>query len=95
MAPKKDISDKLLQWGQAIRAIANNGLDFATDKNDRERYQQLEIMAAEMLASINGNLEFDPGYARKLQNRLHKEIYTHLSVISDQPLSISEATGEA
>lgn len=41
---------KDIDWAQRIAAIANTGLYYARDSFDRERYQQLLDIAAEMLA---------------------------------------------
>lgn len=40
-----------LAWSQRIQAIAQNGLTFARDPYDRERYEALRAIAAEMLAA--------------------------------------------
>jgi ADP-ribose pyrophosphatase YjhB (NUDIX family) len=40
-----------LAWSQRIQAIAQNGLTFARDPYDRERYEALRGIAAEMLAA--------------------------------------------
>ena len=60
-----------LNWCQQLQAIAQNGLTFATDHYDIERYQQIRQIAAEMLAEagrltttkVLGLLEKDAGYA--------------------------------
>jgi ADP-ribose pyrophosphatase YjhB (NUDIX family) len=60
-----------LNWCQQLQAIAQNGLTFATDHYDIERYQQIRQIAAEMLADASGLtptkvlglLEKDAGYA--------------------------------
>jgi ADP-ribose pyrophosphatase YjhB (NUDIX family) len=60
-----------LNWCQQLQAIAQNGLTFAKDSYDIERYHQIRQIAAEMLADasglpptkIHGLLENDAGYA--------------------------------
>ncbi len=39
-----------LRWAKGLQAIAQNGLTFATDVYDRERYQAVREVAAEMMA---------------------------------------------
>lgn len=59
-----------IEWAQRIAAIANTGLYYAKDNYDRERYQQLLDIAAEMLAgacdtahaTIRAQLDHDDGY---------------------------------
>jgi len=60
-----------LEWCQRLQAIAQNGLTFAHDPFDVERYRAIRQIAAEMLANasnlktetILGLLEKDAGYA--------------------------------
>lgn len=40
-----------LDWAQRLQAIAQNGLTFAKDPFDLERYEQIRAVAAEMLAA--------------------------------------------
>lgn len=42
-----------LQWAQQLQAIAQTGLTFCQDPFDRERYQQIEAIAAEMLSQYS------------------------------------------
>lgn len=46
--PSKDL---WLDWSKRLQAIAQNGLTFAKDSYDVERYQQIRELAAEMLAA--------------------------------------------
>lgn len=47
-----------LDWAQRLQAIAQNGLTFAKDPFDIERYQQVREVAAEMLAAgSDANIE--------------------------------------
>ena len=39
-----------LRWAKGLQAIAQNGLTYATDVYDRERYQAVREVAAEMMA---------------------------------------------
>jgi ADP-ribose pyrophosphatase YjhB (NUDIX family) len=60
-----------LEWCQRLQAIAQNGLTFAKDPYDLERYQAVRQIAAEMLANASslptgvvlGLLAQDTGYA--------------------------------
>lgn len=60
-----------LQWAQRLQAIAQNGLTFAQNEFDRERYSQISQIAAEMMAAgsdaaieiIQGLFEAQTGYA--------------------------------
>lgn len=47
-----------LTWARRIQAIAQNGLTFAQDPFDQERYEALRQLAAEMLAA-GSTLPFD------------------------------------
>jgi hypothetical protein len=40
----------LLGWARKLQAIAQNGLTFSRDPFDRERYTQLQELAADMLS---------------------------------------------
>ncbi len=40
-----------LRWAKGLQAIAQNGLTFATDVYDRERYQAVREVAAEIMAA--------------------------------------------
>lgn len=60
-----------LNWSMRLQAIAQNGLTFAADPFDKERYNSVREIAAEMLARgsdmdlaiVRGVLEHDSGYA--------------------------------
>jgi ADP-ribose pyrophosphatase YjhB (NUDIX family) len=43
-----------LRWARGLPAIAQNGLTFATDVYDKERYQEVREVAAEMMAARAG-----------------------------------------
>jgi len=65
------LSSPWLEWAKRLQAIAQNGLTFAQDPYDIERYQAIRQIAAEMLAessgleltAILGLLEQETGYA--------------------------------
>jgi len=42
-----------LQWAQKLQAIAQNGLTYTQNPFDIDRYQQIQQVAAEMMASIS------------------------------------------
>lgn len=60
-----------LEWSKRLHAIAQNGLTFARDPYDIERYTAIREIAAEMLSQgsgldlgvVRGVLERDSGYA--------------------------------
>lgn len=60
-----------LDWGRRLQAIAQNGLTFARDAHDIERYTAIRQIAAEMLSQgagldisvVRGVLEQQTGYA--------------------------------
>jgi ADP-ribose pyrophosphatase YjhB (NUDIX family) len=43
-----------LHWARRLQAIAQTGLTFTRDHYDRERYEQLHTIAAEMMAAGSG-----------------------------------------
>jgi len=43
-----------VRWADALRAIAQSGLTYATDPFDRERYEAVRELAAEVAASTTG-----------------------------------------
>ena len=45
------MSDPWFGWARRMQAIAQNGLTFAKDPFDRERYEQLRQLAAEVMAT--------------------------------------------
>lgn len=53
----------VLEWARRVQAIAQNGLTFSRDPFDRERYTQLQELAARMLAT---ELELPADRARTL-----------------------------
>ena len=52
---------KVLSWARKVQAIAQNGLTFTQDIYDRERFQQLQELAAELVAA---ELEIPLGQAK-------------------------------
>jgi len=44
----------ILQWARKVQAIAQNGLQFAQDPFDRERYEQLQELVTTILTSETG-----------------------------------------
>jgi ADP-ribose pyrophosphatase YjhB (NUDIX family) len=45
---------KWLEWAKRLQALSQNGLTYAQDPFDRERYEQIRHIAAEMLAEKAG-----------------------------------------
>ena len=66
-----DSDTRWLEWSKRLQAIAQNGLTFAHDSYDIERYRAIRQIAVEMLAqgsglehtAIVGLLENETGYA--------------------------------
>ena len=50
--------DKLIEIANSLFAIAQNGLTFSKDVFDKERYHQIQQIAASILAE-KSNLNFD------------------------------------
>jgi len=48
------LDPKWLQWTKTLQSIAQNGLTFAQDRYDRERYTHLQRVAAEMMSAYSG-----------------------------------------
>jgi ADP-ribose pyrophosphatase YjhB (NUDIX family) len=65
------LDPKWLQWAKTIQSIAQNGLTFAQDPYDRDRYKQLRRIGSEMMSASSGVLltevlelfEKEQGYA--------------------------------
>ncbi|MDR3626127.1 MAG: NUDIX hydrolase [Ignavibacteriaceae bacterium] len=53
---------KWLEWAKSLQAIAQNGLTYALNEFDIERYEQIKNISAEMMATnSDGDLEFIKG----------------------------------
>jgi len=50
-SPTEPRAPTVLEWARKVHAIAHNGLSFAQDPFDRERYQKLQELTDRMLAS--------------------------------------------
>lgn len=44
-----------LTWARDVQAIAQNGLTFCQNPYDRERYEQLRVLASSMIAALGQN----------------------------------------
>jgi len=53
----------ILQWARKVQAIAQNGLAFSQDSFDRDRFEQLQQLAAQILTS---ELDITPGQLKEL-----------------------------
>ncbi len=68
---EKTAQQKWLDWAQKIQAIAQSGLTYCKDVYDIERYEQLCVIAAEMIAghsehdfsSVHALFKNETGYA--------------------------------
>jgi hypothetical protein len=47
-------ASRWLVWAREIQALAQTGLAFTRDQYDRERYQQLRALAAQIMAEHTG-----------------------------------------
>lgn len=62
------VTENQLDWARRLAAIAQNGLHFSKDPYDRERFEQVRTIAAEMLAehaspsSLARDLALETGY---------------------------------
>ena len=63
-----DRTADVLDWARKVRALAQNGLAFTRDPFDRERYHELEDLAAALLV---GALEIPLEHARALWDGEH------------------------
>ena len=57
---------KWLEWGRQLQALAQNGLAYSNNPYDIERYQQLQSIAADMMAAHTGA---ESSYIRDLFSR--------------------------
>ncbi|VGO21628.1 NUDIX hydrolase [Pontiella sulfatireligans] len=46
-------NSKHIEWARKIKAVAQIGLEYATDPYDRGRYEELRVLAAEMMAEAS------------------------------------------
>ncbi len=69
-----DITSQLAVWVDSLRAIAQTGLAFDPHAYDRERYDALLRLAAEMGAAINGRAALDTALAADLESQWRAEI---------------------
>lgn len=49
-----------LAWAKALHSVAQNGLHYAANDYERERYEQVERIVAEMLAAQTGSEDLRP-----------------------------------
>ena len=50
MEDDRDMNDKWLEFAIRIQSIAQAGLQYGKDKYDKERYEELREIAAEMMS---------------------------------------------
>jgi len=62
-----DITAKLAVWADTLRATAQTGLAFTPHLYDRERYESLLRLAAEMVTTINGQAALDRAAAAEIE----------------------------
>lgn len=51
MGEERGVLSDMLQYAQRIQVIAQSGLTFSTDTYDQERYEELQTIAFEMMAT--------------------------------------------
>lgn len=66
MGEAMDISRQLMLWIERMQAIARTGLAWESDVFDRERYEELLRLSAEMAACLNPQLTLDKDLADRL-----------------------------
>ncbi len=69
-----DITSKLATWVDALRAVAQTGLAFDPHTYDRERYEELLKLAAQMAATINSRMALDPVLAAELESHWKADV---------------------
>lgn len=74
-----DITPQLAIWIQQLRAMAQTGLAFNPHIYDRERYDQLLELAAQMAATMNSDLQYDPALADALCTQWHAQVRSGVS----------------
>jgi ADP-ribose pyrophosphatase YjhB (NUDIX family) len=74
MADLIDMTPQLSLWADALRAIAQTGLAFDPNAYDRERYQEMLQLAAEMAGTINGRAALDPTLAAQLETHWRAQV---------------------
>ena len=58
---------KQLEWARSLQAIAQNGLAYGEPHEyDRERYEQVRRIAAEMLTGDDNAVDLDAAFAREI-----------------------------
>ena len=77
-----------LRWARGLHAIAQNGLTFATDVYDRERYQAVRETAAEMMAA---NSDADTEFVRQLFAQETGYATPKVDVRGGRPVDVCEA----
>jgi ribonuclease HI len=95
--PSDELSKKLLQWGNEIKAIAVTGLSFCAEVQDESRYhdelryKEFYRIASEILASINGDLLFDPKIAEEVNHLLISELHNGVAGYVTPKVSVAAA----
>lgn len=76
MTEPVDVTTQLAVWVDTLRAVAQTGLAFDPHAYDRERYEGLLRLAAEMAATVNGGVELDPRLAADLADHWRAGVQT-------------------
>ena len=59
------MEDRIIQWASELQSMAQAGLYYSENPFDRERYQRIREIAAEMLAAVREIDQFDTEIDRK------------------------------
>jgi hypothetical protein len=82
-----------LGWVKRLQAIAQDGLTYATDDYDLDRYERLRGLAAEILAAHStGNLEEAHALLTLEAGPATPKVDVRAAVFRDPELSISRVT---
>ena len=57
---------RLLRWSQELAGIGRTGISFTRDAYDKERYEEVIRIAAEIAASVNESFSVDVEVAREI-----------------------------
>ncbi len=68
-----ELSLQISFWTQRLRAIAQTGLAFEPKVYDRERYEELLHLAADM-AATNGDVQTDARFSQELYDRWRAQV---------------------
>jgi ADP-ribose pyrophosphatase YjhB (NUDIX family) len=78
---------KWLEWAKNLQAIAQNGLTYAVNDFDVERYEQIRKISAEMMASnSDGDLEYINGLFKNVDGYATPKVDVRGTVFKDNKI---------